>query len=454
MYLYKIKLSIIKLIGILDKYNTSQSKGVALNRGMSEEIHNLCNNLEDYIERYVDNQVRYYFTSERKQIINGLINGEYSDKDDIKIRSKRCNLFQKYNQYCVITFVIDNYAELSSNKTSNELYSYKHAISNTFHEYTQKHVECETIITSSNAVVIVINGDLSSLTFNNIRLINLCKDTIDYIKQNNRLDISCGMGLIVNSLIQIEEAYRQARIACEYRFIKGKGLVIQYSEIEDLIEVKLKYSIEKIENMVGFIKQSRGDKANEILNSIVLDIKKVNVKDSKEYTYLLITNICRCLDDLDISSEYKYINIINRFNKLDDLDEIVAYTRELIKRVVEHSNEKKYKKTESMIVEILDYIEDNYSNPNFSISDLEQHVNYSGNHIRNMFRSAYGCTPTEYLVDFRINKAKEILERTDLKATTVAEKVGYLNSKYFYSLFKKHTGMTTYEYRVNSQNKN
>ena len=100
----------------------------------------------------------------------------------------------------------------------------------------------------------------------------------------------------------------------------------------------------------------------------------------------------------------------------------------------------------------MQFMEQNYQNPTFSILDLEEHMHYSGNHIRNLFKEAYQCTPMEYLLQLRIRKAKELLATTDMKAVTIAEQVGYENSKYFYSLFKKHTGMTTYEYRVSVQN--
>ena len=62
----------------------------------------------------------------------------------------------------------------------------------------------------------------------------------------------------------------------------------------------------------------------------------------------------------------------------------------------------------------------------------------------------------DYLVNYRIEMAKELFRDTSYTAKEVAEKVGYANAKYFYSLFKKQTGQSTYEYKqsLEQENKN
>lgn len=55
---------------------------------------------------------------------------------------------------------------------------------------------------------------------------------------------------------------------------------------------------------------------------------------------------------------------------------------------------------------------------------------------------------TEYISDYRINKAKELLRDTNIKISGVAEKVGFSDAAYFYRVFKKSVGVTPAQYRV------
>jgi YesN/AraC family two-component response regulator len=62
-----------------------------------------------------------------------------------------------------------------------------------------------------------------------------------------------------------------------------------------------------------------------------------------------------------------------------------------------------------------------------------------------------GVTPSEFLRDIRIAKAKELL-LIDLPVSIVAESVGYLDQFYFSKLFKKETGVSPKDYKKSVKN--
>ena len=53
----------------------------------------------------------------------------------------------------------------------------------------------------------------------------------------------------------------------------------------------------------------------------------------------------------------------------------------------------------------------------------------------------------KYLTNLRIERAKELLAHSDLRAADIAEAVGYNDPHYFYEIFKKKTGQTPGAYR-------
>lgn len=56
-------------------------------------------------------------------------------------------------------------------------------------------------------------------------------------------------------------------------------------------------------------------------------------------------------------------------------------------------------------------------------------------------------TCTEYLNSVRIDHAKELLKNKHISVEEVAGQVGYMNSKYFFRVFKKTMGISPLKYR-------
>lgn len=80
------------------------------------------------------------------------------------------------------------------------------------------------------------------------------------------------------------------------------------------------------------------------------------------------------------------------------------------------------------------------------------HMSYS--RFRKIFKEYTGFAPSQYIQDVRINMAKELLTNTSKSIKEIAFDLGYENTDYFFTVFKKTSGMTPYNYRVHTQGKN
>ena len=63
------------------------------------------------------------------------------------------------------------------------------------------------------------------------------------------------------------------------------------------------------------------------------------------------------------------------------------------------------------------------------------------------FHSETGQTFNEFVTQCRIEQAKKLLEQTDFPLTFVRHAIGYKSPAYFYTVFRRHTGMLPAEYR-------
>lgn len=99
-----------------------------------------------------------------------------------------------------------------------------------------------------------------------------------------------------------------------------------------------------------------------------------------------------------------------------------------------------------VIEQSIRYIREHYMEP-MEINDVADSVSVSRFHFSRMFKSEVGYTPHEYLVLFRINRAKELLKSTDYSISEIASMVGYEYSTSFTSVFQRKIGVTPKKYR-------
>lgn len=92
-------------------------------------------------------------------------------------------------------------------------------------------------------------------------------------------------------------------------------------------------------------------------------------------------------------------------------------------------------------------IEQRINEEEFGVNDIYEALHVSAGYFSRIFKKQMGMTCIEYITRKRIEKAKELLEHTDMKHEYIAGAVGYSNVYYFSMQFKKHTGETPGQYR-------
>ena len=95
-------------------------------------------------------------------------------------------------------------------------------------------------------------------------------------------------------------------------------------------------------------------------------------------------------------------------------------------------------------------IEKNYKS-NETNSDYAEYCNMSVSHFISLFKKTTGVSPQQYKIQCKINNAKQILTHTDHSIKSVAYLVGFSDIGYFCKYFKKITGVTPSDYRKNNR---
>jgi len=197
---------------------------------------------------------------------------------------------------------------------------------------------------------------------------------------------------------------------------------------------------------------SKQDLADEI--DIVL--KEIdNYSSDRQRFLLLINNIIlntfKTMKELgydfaDLMSiiESEYFEQINGMN--------VELVKEWLKQFLDDVNKlvtfNKDNRNEKLIKDMKLYINKHFSE-GITLNEMAKNFNVSTGYLSKLFLEQVGENFTDYLNMIRVNKAKELLKTTDKKVYEVADEVGFNDSYYFSSWFKKIVGVTPTTYRDN-----
>jgi two-component system response regulator YesN len=104
-------------------------------------------------------------------------------------------------------------------------------------------------------------------------------------------------------------------------------------------------------------------------------------------------------------------------------------------------------KYSQIINQAKDYVTENFCDPDISLISTAKYVGMSPAHFSTIFAQSTGTSFINYLTAMRVNRAKELLENSDMKLSAIAMDIGYNEPNYFSHVFKKTEGITPKEYR-------
>lgn len=99
------------------------------------------------------------------------------------------------------------------------------------------------------------------------------------------------------------------------------------------------------------------------------------------------------------------------------------------------------------ILKVKEYLDENYTCENISLEFLSNKFYINSCHLSSTFKKVTGERLIEYITKKRIEKAKYLLKKDNIKMIEICEKIGYKDYYYFSKIFKKHVGISPTKYK-------
>ncbi|MNI33521.1 HTH-type transcriptional regulator YesS [compost metagenome] len=141
---------------------------------------------------------------------------------------------------------------------------------------------------------------------------------------------------------------------------------------------------------------------------------------------------------------------IATIHELETLEEIEQRFFQLFEQMVANPEDKKKSRYDELAASVITLVQDQYMNPNLSLVSVADTVAMSPAYLGRLFKKLTAKSIPDYILEVRIDKAKELLAHSNASINEIAEQVGFASSPYFFKVFKKTNGVTPNDYRLNA----
>ena len=241
------------------------------------------------------------------------------------------------------------------------------------------------------------------------------------------------------------KAYLEADAAFDSRFLMDNSEILRFGALGNT-ETAETFSDSCIGSLKNAIRTGNEAEMQRIVQDICSRLKRGN--------HSLITFRILCNDlihmlltefqdsETDLKSVYNVFMLSQCLNIRDFKDVLCETCRLLMSNRISQDG------TECMVSRAITYMQEQYSNPELNMSLLAEYLGISPVTLAVEFKNGAGVSPSDYLAGVRMEKAKELLGGKRMLVKEISLAVGYEDEHVFIRRFKRYTGKTPGQYRM------
>ena len=245
---------------------------------------------------------------------------------------------------------------------------------------------------------------------------------------------------------RVEEAGRQLRLYC----LKGRmqlcvpwdGAAISYEETEE--------AGERYQRLLAGLWDGDEMAVETEKGKLVGDLHLTDLKQAVRLCQSLICRLSWMVLDHQEDLFSLFPEEINYYEKMDrflDVRELERWMNNYFRWFLDYQRHYQERNHENLILKAKKFILDNYSNPELTLGSVAGYVGLNEKYFSTRFTREEGMTFSNYVMEVRIRKAKELMDQTNLKIYEISQSVGYNSVEHFTRVFKKVCKISPGSYR-------
>lgn len=378
----------------------------------------------------------------RAEYLSGLIKKNDFKAEAIKERFLYLGIELDTEGFCVLLFA----PEYDDDTNADEILVY--GIINIIEEITNEYAKSCVFKCEKNRICAIVNQ-----TEERLGIYDMARRCQELIARHLNIGLSVGMGEYFKNITDIFRAYETADAALENRFVLGRNSIIDFDTMETEISGLSEYPYKEEEELISYALAGAQPMVQVKLTEYFdkLDgMGSLSAEDLHTGMICFALEILRKLRFAGIDADKltdKNADYIKLINSAETYDEIKNTVRDILFGAAKYMYDKKMTEAEDVQQKVIDYIDEHYTDPDISLTQIAKHFYISTSYLSVIIKKTCNEGFSKRLVRMRIDRAKILLlQNTDEKIYNVAEQVGFKDRRYFSDTFKKYTGYTPKDY--------
>lgn len=325
------------------------------------------------------------------------------------------------------------------------------AVLNVTGELIEKHRLGIVFIHNGDIVVLSLSEDCESDTAVSNTLTVL--EEVRYcVEKYLGLSITVGVGTFCGGVSGISASFKDARLALDYRQVLGNNRVIYINDLESRCAKRPVFDELKEEALASTIKVGTADGVVRLVDTLFNELSEgdVSYKDYQIYLMEITMSILKTAKDAGIEFSRVMdadLNLFTDIYRFDSLQAAKDWILGICARITDIIARDRQGNFQQLVKSAKDFIRNHFHESDMTINKVCKYLHISPGYFSTVFKRETKMTFLNYLVQLRMETARELLRMTELKSFEIAEKVGFSDANYFSNSFKKYTGVSPSEFR-------
>jgi two-component system response regulator YesN len=356
----------------------------------------------------------------------------------------------QWHSYCCLVVEMDFIHSLHTHWTDHEMELKRFAIRNIMEEIcgTSGFVfeESEERYT---LLLVSVEQSLEGVEY----LTSLPEKLGSSIRQYAKETVSIGVGHSVSTWEDVARSFSAAEMALDGKFLRGSNTILTHhaQSTDGAEQGDLRRSLE-VGIVVDALKTLQTDQVRQALLQLKEWFKSGQLPASaiKVHVLEILLQLSLLVRDAGGSHTLLFDNklgdyeLVMRSKTSDDLYQFIAdkcmAVLELLLRMKDQQPNKVFDTVKKLVQE--------QYNTQISLRSVAQQVYMNPHYLGKLFKANANVSFNEYILQLRMERAKELLLFTDKKVYEIAQEVGFGELDWFYKRFKNYTGVSAGEFRA------
>ena len=405
----------------------------------------------DYaLSEIIKNKNRYKEKTEKQ---SGLLKSDYI----LKILSGKAeagnpSIEFSLSHFLVIVFDIVDLGLMESRKSKwEDLNMARFLISNVFEELTDTVAKCYFCEPNDGYACIVNYSGSDSGEWWFTEKIEYMSE---FLKSHMNMEFVCGVSKASQEAEELPVLYKQATEMLGYRILENDKNILLYSDIVQNDLAVYRYDANTERQIINNILIGDYLKAMEVVDGVlILNFRenKLDLNMARLLIFEIASTIIKAIRETGSSNEAVDVcadKLANSVFHFKTIDEIRAGIDSTIKEICEIVNCNKKSSSHRLKEKVLSLIHEKYSDCSLNLKGVAFDAGISPNYLSTFFKEQIGKGFAEYILSYRIAKAKTLFDDTEMSVYEVSELVGFSNTNIFIRAFKKLEGITPGQYKT------